>query len=410
MGCVGPPSRPPTLADVNDVTCWDAESDEPGRVVVAWATIAVGLLTGLALWGQYTAHHKPWVFGLDVAVAVLSVALIPVLVRRPVTGGLALSALAALSAVATPPATAAALVVARRRPFPVAVAVAATGVAAHAVQGLWRPVGGLSYGWWLLLMIIAYAALVGWGALAQARQALIMSLRERARRAEAERDRRVSEARALERARIAREMHDVLAHRLSLLATYAGAIEYRPDSSPERLALAAGVIRTGAHQALDELRDVIGLLRDDEPDSDGGAGTRPQPVLADLPQLVAESRDAGMRVQLDDRLPNPATPSDLVGRTAYRVVQEALTNARKHAAGQPVQVMVGGEPGTRLVIEIRNPLRGDRPGPAQPPTPAGSGTGLIGLTERVQLAGGHLDHEVTPAGEFRLRAWLPWPP
>ncbi len=123
--------------------------------------------------------------------------------------------------------------------------------------------------------------LVGWGALTQARQALIQSLRERAERAEAEQDHRVAEARAQERARIAREMHDVLAHRLSLLATYSGAMEYRPDSSPEQLSRAAGVIRTGAHQALDELRQVITLLREDEPD-DGLTLQPPQPGLSDL--------------------------------------------------------------------------------------------------------------------------------
>ena len=131
------------------------------------------------------------------------------------------------------------------------------GILTHAVQGLWRPPGGPSFSWWLALMVVGYAAVIGWGALAQARRALIASLRDRARRAEAEQGRRVAEARVLERTRIAREMHDVLAHRLSLLATYAGALEYRPDAPPEQLAHAAGVVRLGAHQALDELRDVI---------------------------------------------------------------------------------------------------------------------------------------------------------
>jgi signal transduction histidine kinase len=107
-------------------------------------------------------------------------------------------------------------------------------------------------------MIAAYAALLGWGALTQARWALVASLRERARRAEAEQGRRVAEARMLERTRIAREMHDVLAHRLSLVATYAGALEYRPDSPPEQLSRAAGVVRAGVHQAFSELREVIG--------------------------------------------------------------------------------------------------------------------------------------------------------
>jgi len=92
-------------------------------------------------------------------------------------------------------------------------------------------------------------------------------------------------------------------------------------------------------------------------------------------------------------------------RTAYRVVQEGLTNARKHAPGEPVQVVLDGRPGERLLIDIRNPL-GD--GHAAPPAITGSGTGLIGLTERIRLAGGKLDHQVTD-GEFRLAARLPWP-
>ena len=127
-------------------------------------------------------------------------------------------------------------------------------------------------------MLVAEAALVGWGELSQARQALLQSLREQAHRAESEQASRVAEARAAERASIAREMHDVLAHRLSLLATYAGALEYRPDAPPEQLARAAGVVRAGVHQALDELREVIGVLRDDDP----AAVARPQPGLSDL--------------------------------------------------------------------------------------------------------------------------------
>ena len=99
-------------------------------------------------------------------------------------------------------------------------------------------------------------------------------------------------------------------------------------------------------------------------------------------------------------------PEDLpggLGRTAYRVVQEGLTNARKHAPGQPVRVLLAGKPGGRLVVELANPV-----GPADPVI-NGSGTGLIGLTERVRLAGGEIDHTISADGEFVLRAWLPWP-
>ncbi|MEU8271355.1 sensor histidine kinase, partial [Sphaerisporangium sp. NPDC049002] len=173
----------------------------------------------------------------------------------------------------------------------------------------------------------------------------------------------------------------------------------------EQLSRAAGVVRAGAHQALDELREVISLLRDEDPAGDHDAAGWPQAVLADLPRLVEESRDAGGQVRLRDGVVDPAALPAAMGRTAYRVVQEGLTNARKHASGEPVQVVLEGRPGSRLVIDIRNPLPA---GGAAAPIAPGAGTGLVGLTERVHLAGGELDHELT-AAEFRLRAWLPWP-
>jgi signal transduction histidine kinase len=368
--------------------------------------VAVGTLVASTVWARSLASPGVGRLALDIAVGVLACAALPVMLRRPVAGALVATALAALSPAATPPATVGALYVARRHPLPVAVAVAGAGVAAHAVQGWWQPAGGLSYGWWLVLIGVTYAALIGWGTLMRAHYALVASLWERARRAEAEQGRRVAEARIMERTRIAREMHDVLAHRLSLLATYAGALEYRPDAPPEQLSRAAGVVRGGVHQALTELREVISVLRDDSAgDGADGAGARPQPTLADLDQLVAESRGAGMRVRLHDRVVDPAALPAPAGRTAYRVVQEALTNARKHAAGQPVDVTLAGRPGDRLVIDVRNRLADPGTGP---PAPPGTGTGLVGLTERVRLAGGRLD-QATVAGEFRLRAWLPWP-
>jgi signal transduction histidine kinase len=354
-----------------------------------------------------------------------------VLLRWPVPGALALAVLAALSPAATPASTYATLHVALRRRFPVAAAVAGVGVVALVVRELWRPVGSLSSLWWVVLVLVAEAALVGWGELSQARQALLNSLREQACRAEAEQAARVAEARAAERASIAREMHDVLAHRLSLLATYAGALEYRPDAPPEQLARAAGVVRAGVHQALEELREVIGVLRDDDP----VAVARPQPGLSDLNGLVEETRDAGTPVDLIERISRPGELPDALGRTAYRIVQEGLTNARKHAPGRPARLLLDGRPGDRLLVELTNPVGpapvgpagpvgpapvGPAPvGPANPVEPArpagpslngsGTGTGLIGLTERVRLAGGEIDHGVAPDGEFLLRALLPWP-
>ncbi|WP_433190591.1 sensor histidine kinase [Actinoallomurus sp. CA-150999] len=371
------------------------ELPSPHPVAVASVTLGVGTLTGVSMWGHGSTS---W---LDVAVAVVSLLAAIAQLWWPVAGTLTATLLAVAFPVATTAATMGALQVAQRRRFSVAVAVGAAGVAAHVVQGLWRPNSGISLGWWLVLICAAYGALVGWGALARSRRALLFSLRERALRAEAEQGRRIAEARMAERRTLAWEMHDVLAHRLSLVATHAGALEYRPDASPEQLARAAGVVRTGVHQALEELRQVISLLREED---DTGDGMEPQPTLADLPRLVAEARQAGQPVRLRDEVTDAAALPAGAARTAYRVAREGLTNARKHAPGLPVEMLLHGTPGTRLVIDVRNPMPAAEPAPIAP----GSGLGLVGLTERVRLAGGRLDHQITD-GQFRLLAWLPWP-
>jgi signal transduction histidine kinase len=233
---------------------------------------------------------------------------------------------------------------------------------------------------------------IGWGLFVRARRELVRSLREQA-------DRAVDEARAGERRRIAREMHDVLAHRLSLLSVHAGALEFRPDAPAEEVAEAARVIRESARAALDELRGVIGVLRED---SGENPTEPPQPTLADLAALVEESRAAGMRITARIEL-GDAAPSAAVGRTAYRIAQEGLTNARKHAPGAAVTLTVEAPDGD-LRVEVRSlaPVA-----VASAPTLPGAGTGLIGLAERVTLAGGELEHGVDPAGAFVLRARLP---
>jgi signal transduction histidine kinase len=361
--------------------------------------IALAGLTAATIVGrQSDSAERPWLV-LDIVLGIVAIGLVLTLGRRPVAGALVLAGLAVFSPAVTPPSTVGTLTVAQRRPLRTAILVAVAGIVGHLIQGLWRPIGNLPYGWFAVLDIVVHAALLGWGQWTQARQQLLDSLRERARRAEAEQGRRVAEARTLERTRMAREMHDVLAHRLSLLATYAGALEYRPDSSPEKLAKAAGVIRTGVHQALDELREVIHVLRDE----DVYEG-RPQPTFDDLSALVAESREAGTTIAYDDRVADATTLPPATGRTAYRIVQEGLTNARKHAIGHPVTLTVTGQPGEGLRIALTNP--GSHGASLTP----GSGTGLVGLTERVQLAGGTLDHGRLPDGGFRLEASLPWPP
>lgn len=169
----------------------------------------MGVLIALTVWARYDPD-RPGLLALDLVLGAAAWLGSPLLLWRPVGTTLVLTALAVLSPAVTPPATLGTLQVAERRRFPVAVAVGAAGVLAHLVQGAWRrPVDELPYVWWAVLCVIAYGALVGWGALVQARRALIDSLWERARRAEAEQSRRVAEARMLERTRIAREMHDV---------------------------------------------------------------------------------------------------------------------------------------------------------------------------------------------------------
>jgi signal transduction histidine kinase len=235
-------------------------------------------------------------------------------------------------------------------------------------------------------------AALGFGLFIRARRQLVQSLHEQA-------DRSAEEARAAERRRIAREMHDVLAHRLSLLSVHAGALEFNADAPADEVAEAAGVIRESARSALEELRGVIGVLREDAGES---PTEPPQPTLADLPALVEESRAAGMRISARIELGEAPAPA-AVGRTAYRIVQEGLTNARKHAPGAAVTLTV-----SVLEDHLRVEVRSLAPVAVASGSPLpGAGTGLIGLAERVTLAGGELEHGVDPDGAFVLRARLP---
>jgi signal transduction histidine kinase len=244
----------------------------------------------------------------------------------------------------------------------------------------------------VIFLVLLHVSLVAVALLIRSQRLLVRSLAERARQAELGQRMRIEQARLAERERIAREMHDVLAHRISLLAVHAGALEVR-RAAPAGERAAAGVIRESAYRALEDLRQAIRMLRD-EPDED-----RPQPTLADVPALIDESRRAGARVDFDSD--GDAGVPEGMGRHAYRIVQEALTNARKHAPGAPVRVRVGGTAERGLIVEVGNRLAAGGSIP-------GAGAGLIGLRERVHLAGGRLEHGPTAGGEFRLRAWLPW--
>ena len=239
------------------------------------------------------------------------------------------------------------------------------------------------------------------GAFLGARRDLVASLRARAEQAETALALRADQARLAERTRIAQEMHDVLAHRISLIGLHAGGLEVRPDAGPEVVERSAALIRQTARSALEDLRGVLGVLRADS--TEVGVDLAPQPQLRDVPRLVASSSAAGVGVTLVDELPAAEVP-EVTGRTVYRVVQEALTNVHKHARDAAATVRLTGHPGEGLVVEVVNV----RPVSADALLP-GSGVGLVGLRERVELAGGTLDAGPTPAGGWQVRAWFPWP-
>ncbi len=337
---------------------------------------AFGALCCLSLWWR-----RRWPFG----VALVCVLLGAFSTSGTVAGLLALSSLAVHRHV---------------RP---ALLVAALFVPSAVVCSIWL---GRTSTWSVMLPTTAIAAAAtAWGMFVRARRQLLSTLRDRAQRAEADQLLRAESARLAERTRIAREMHDVLAHRISLVALHAGALEVALDLPPAQVRESAALVRLTAHQALEELRDVIGVLRE-EPGQERAA-TVPQPTLADIPRLVEETRRAGakvdfeMEVEVDDAAGAPGP----LGRDAYRIVQEALTNIGKHARGTHARVRVAGAPNRGLHVSVRNPSA--LGAHARPPLP-GSGTGLLGLQERVTLANGVLVHGPDASGDFVVEADLPW--
>ena len=313
--------------------------------------------------------------------------------RAPVAVGLVLAGAAALVASAGVANMVALYFVARQRPLRVAVPVALADIAAGWVFWLVFP-GNSELSLTLTVNTAIAAAVVAWGALLQSQQALLAAYRERAERAERDEALREERIRVAERTRIAREMHDIVAHRISLVAVHAGGLEVAPEQGSEVRAT-AGLIRLSAVNALDELRTAIGVLRE------GEVRSLEQPGLNRLADLVAEARAAGQELELDVDSNIDLTASPAVGRDVYRIVQEGLTNARKHAPGEPVRVSVAlVDDDVDIGIVNRCVERA--------PELSGSGSGLIGLVERVTLAGGSLTHAVTTTGDFELHARLPW--
>jgi signal transduction histidine kinase len=378
--------------------------DEPtarDRVIDGVLVVVAAALGAVSLASSW-AGRDAWSLWLEVGLG--SVACAALALRRRHPTAVAVLALAATTvSVLAGVAALVALFNAAVRSSPRALAwIFALSLVSNAIYPLLYADASLG-GYWgtMALCVLVMTVAIGWGLFARTRRELVASLQERARRLESEQLLRVEQAREAERRRIAREMHDVLAHRLSLLSLHAGALEFRRDASPEEVAEAAGVIRASGQAALEELRAVIGVLREE----DGRPGPEaPQPTLAQIPALLEESRAAGMDVRWEERAATDVVPS-AVGRTAFRVLQEALTNARKHARGAPVTVRL--DPGPPLVLEVVSGRASELLDDERLP---GAGLGLVGLAERVALAGGSLEHGEDPAGRFVVRATLPWAP
>jgi signal transduction histidine kinase len=439
---------------------WARAWGETWRLLVA---LVLGLVVSLAVWfgdppgaREVEPRFGLFVF-LDVVVGLTVLVLLPLRHRAPLVLTLVAVVLAGVSPFASVAASLMLVSLATRRRaveiLPAALAFVASSVLGEVVLFSSEP--ALPFWQILLAVAVVTALIVVIGLYIGGRRELLRTLRERARLVEEEEHLRLAQARDHERTRIAREMHDVLAHRLSLVALHAGALEYRDGLDPAETRATAGVIRENARTALTELRDVLGVLRDPRPDG-AATATPPQPTLAGLSALLDEARSAGTAVRLESSLPvaltgvqgGPAVadgsseeaPPTTTSRHAFRIVQECLTNARRHAPGQPVTVTLDGRPGGELVVRVENSLqaapRGGAPAyPSHPGAPspvvtaaasalraagAGAGAGaaagapavpgghgLDGLAERARLVGGHLTVD-SSAGRHTVEARLPW--
>ncbi|WP_405092254.1 histidine kinase [Micromonospora sp. NBC_01392] len=365
IGLAGAVGLISVISQVNDAV--------PGYAWIRYADWATGVLGALALWWRR---------------------------RFPVVLGVVLAVASAFSETVAPAAIVALFTVAVHRSTRATVAVCAISLAALTGYQLQWPETAVPPMTVFVIIGLGNLAIVAWGLSVRSRRALVAALRERAAAAEVEALLRTEHAAREAREALAREMHDVLGHRLSLLSVHAGALAYSRDAPAEDRARAAEVVRENAHRALQDLREVIGVLR-------APVGELPLPGVENIPELIDEARQAGTPVELRDEAGVTTEDRHLPetqGRTLYRLVQEGLTNVRKHAPGTPVVVRVTGRPDDQVTAEVVN----------APPTgpssrPDGSGTGLRGLGERARLVGGQLDHGPTDSGGWRVRLRLPWP-
>src|SRR5262244_2409254 len=295
--------------------------------------------------------------------------------------------------------------------------IAGVGIAVLAIVWLWlfaaadiKPGSG-ALGW-VFFRIGASVMSAALGESVRSRRVIAAEAQERAERAERTRE---EEARArvdAERLRIAREVHDTVAHAIAIINVQAGVTAHVLDKRPEQAREALQVIEQTSSRALREMRTILGVLRD------GNDDREPHPGLGQIDELTAKARDAGLDVTLEAASPAAPLPS-AVGSAAYRILQESITNVIRHVG--PTRGTVALNPGID-VLEIRVTDEGRRAAvgddPADPHLPAQhrtgssakSGRGILGMRERCQLLGGELDAKPTPCGGFEVTARLPLAP
>ena len=368
----------------------------------AWRLVGMAVVTAL-VWGPIVPRQwqeQRGLFWLDVVLGLVCYVLVFWRRRWPLAIALVTGVLSTFSGIGAGPAVLAGVSVATRRRMWQLAAVGVVNVIAGQSLATIQPVKGPDPYWLTLTVNVVFTiGMLGWGMYIGSRRELLWTLRARAERAEAEQELRVAQARGTERAQIAREMHDVLAHRISQISLHAGALGFREDLTAAEMRHSAAVIREKAHEALTDLRGVLGVLRDADT---GAPQDAPQPTYADLPRLVEDERASGVRVEYEDLIDAGGPPvPDAVGRTLYRIVQEGITNARKHAPGALLTIQVTGSPEDGIDIVLRNPV-----GFGASRTP-GAGLGLVGLAERAELRGGRLEHR-REGTTFVLHGWIPW--
>ncbi|SDO01503.1 Signal transduction histidine kinase [Klenkia soli] len=350
---------------------------------------------------------RPWT--VAVAALVAGAALLLLLRRRPVLGALVAQAVCTGVQLLVGGPTGVVilvlvslLVVGLRRPLPVAIALLGLCCGVYLAGDVLT--GGFDSR--VLAPLALMAAVTAAGLAVAGQRALVHAAIERAAAAERTREDEAERRVADERLRIARELHDVVAHHVAVMGVQAGAADQLMDTDPAQARAALAQVRTAGRTALGELGAVVGLLRSRPHPREVDAGDLEDDLapaaagLDGLPQLLDDVRTAGLRLTVvgDPRAAADALRGTVADIAAYRIVQESLTNAMRHGTGDAELTL--GVTGDQLTVTTVNPLAG----PGTPPHLAGSGHGLLGMRERAVLAGAELTTGPTDAGTFAVRA------